>query len=826
LSKTGSGTLTLSAASSYAGLTSVNAGTLQAGISNAFSSSSAYTVGSGATLDLNSLNQTIGSLAGAGNVTLGSATLTAGRDNSTAIRTFSGAISGSGGSLTKTGTDTLVLSGPNTYSGGTTINGGALQIGDGGTTGSIAGNVADNTILVFNRSDSTPFGGIVSGSGALQQIGTGTLTLSGLNSYSGGTFFNAGTLAVSGDANLGAAIGPLIFNGGALQFLSGFSSSRIVALSTGGGVIDTNGNNATLDGMIGGVGSLSKIGTGTLLTGANSYSGGTTLSAGTLGVGANTALGSGTVGMASGTTLQAATANLALANAMALTGTSTMDTQANALTLSGVIGDGTSAGGFTKIGTGTLTLAGADTYTGPTAVKGGTLLVNGSLAGSGVTVESGAVLGGSGTITNAVTVANGGILAPGPGTAPGTLTVGPLTLNSGSILAYQLGTANVIGGQFNDLTNVTGNLTLAGTLNVTNSNNFELGAYRLINYGGGFNVVGSGLAIGTLPASFSGLIQTTIPGQVNLVVNAPGVPVQYWDGTTTNGDGVIHGGTGTWNGTNTSWTAPNGAINASWQSGFGIFAGTAGTVTATAPLSYQGLQFSSDGYQVRASGSGALTPTGAAPIRVDAGVMATISAPITGSGGLIKSDLGTLVLSGTDSYSGGTSLIGGTLSLTNGGAIGSGSLALNPGTTLDLAGSFALGNATTFSGTALVNVGGGNSATLGGVMSDAGTLAGVLAKTGLGTLTLAGANSYSGGTLIAAGTLGVGTSTALGSGTVGISSGATLQAAASNLTLANTVALTGLSTIDTQADALTLSASWAMVPAPVGSPRLARGRWR
>src|SRR6202022_1509660 len=54
----------------------------------------------------------------------------------------------------------------------------------------------------------------------------------------------------------------------------------------------------------------------------------------------------------------------------------------------------------------------------------------------------------------------------------------------------QLGTANVIGGQFNDLTNVTGNLTLAGTLNVTNSNNFALGAYRLINYGGGFNVVG------------------------------------------------------------------------------------------------------------------------------------------------------------------------------------------------------------------------------------------------------------------------------------------------------------------------------------------------
>ena len=146
-----------------------------------------------------------------------------------------------------------------------------LQIGNGGTTGSILGNVTDNAVLAFDRSDSTSFGGNISGSGVLQHNGTGTLTLSGLNSYGGGTFLDAGTLAVSSDANLGAANGGLTFNGGTLQLLAGFTSNRDVTLNVGG-IVDTNGNNATWAGAVAGAGGLTKTGAGMLtLSGAGTY---------------------------------------------------------------------------------------------------------------------------------------------------------------------------------------------------------------------------------------------------------------------------------------------------------------------------------------------------------------------------------------------------------------------------------------------------------------------------------------------------------------------------------------------------------------------------
>ena len=93
--------------------------------------------------------------------------------------------------------------------------------------------------------------------------------------------------------------------------------------------------------------------------------------------------------------------------------------------------------------------------------------MDGSLGAGSVNVASGATLGGAGTIGGPVTIQNGGILAPGD--SPGTLTVGTLTLNSGSISNYQLGTPNEVGGGVNDLVKVNGNLTLAGTLNVTNA---------------------------------------------------------------------------------------------------------------------------------------------------------------------------------------------------------------------------------------------------------------------------------------------------------------------------------------------------------------------
>jgi autotransporter-associated beta strand protein len=121
----GAGTTILTAANTYTGGTTVSAGTLQAGAANTFAPTSAFTIASGATLNLANFNQTIGSLAGAGNVALGSAALTTNGDNTST--TFSGTISGTGG-LIKIGTGTLVLAGANSYSGGTTIAGGTITL--------------------------------------------------------------------------------------------------------------------------------------------------------------------------------------------------------------------------------------------------------------------------------------------------------------------------------------------------------------------------------------------------------------------------------------------------------------------------------------------------------------------------------------------------------------------------------------------------------------------------------------------------------------------------------------------------------------------------
>ncbi len=109
----------------------------------------------------------------------------------------SGVIGGSG-SLTKNGTGTVIFAADNTYLGGTTISAGVLQLGNGGTTGSIVGNVTDNAVLAINRSNAYVFAGVISGMGALQQNGTGTTNLTAVNGYTGATTVNGGTLQVDG----------------------------------------------------------------------------------------------------------------------------------------------------------------------------------------------------------------------------------------------------------------------------------------------------------------------------------------------------------------------------------------------------------------------------------------------------------------------------------------------------------------------------------------------------------------------------------------------------------------------------------------------------
>ena len=176
------------------------------------------------------------------------------------------------------------MTGENTYTGETTINDGTLQLGNGGTTGSITGNVANNGILAFNRSDSVTFGGVISGAGSVQQNGIGTTVLIGNNTYTGGTIINAGTLQLGNGGTAGSITGTVLNNG-----ILAFNRSDFI----------------TFDGLISGTGSLAKLGSGTLtLSDSNIYSGGTTIAGGTIVTQNASALGTGPVAFGNGTALQ------------------------------------------------------------------------------------------------------------------------------------------------------------------------------------------------------------------------------------------------------------------------------------------------------------------------------------------------------------------------------------------------------------------------------------------------------------------------------------------------------------------------------------------
>ena len=151
--------------------------------------------------------------------------------------------------------------------------------------------------LSTNVSGTINDGGRFGGTGAsLVKVGTGTLTLSGANTYTGGTTINGGTLSISADNNLGDAAGPLALNGGTLQITAAgvtLSPTRAVSLGAGGGTFDVT-QSANISSGVSGAGGLTKTGAGTLaLGGANTYSGGTTVNAGTLQLLPGASLGAG-----------------------------------------------------------------------------------------------------------------------------------------------------------------------------------------------------------------------------------------------------------------------------------------------------------------------------------------------------------------------------------------------------------------------------------------------------------------------------------------------------------------------------------------------------
>lgn len=381
LLKETSGTLVLTGANTFTGTTTISAGTLQ--------------IGSGGTT---------GSLGAVAISNSGSLVFS----RSDAI-TWAGTLSGTG-SLTKSGTNTLTLTGDHSFSGPTVISGGVLEIGSGGTTGSLgSGPVTSSGTIRFNRSTASSFSGTITG-GSFAKLGAGTLTLSGNNSFGTGTLtFGSGTTNVG---YLRLAHGKALGNYSKISLSSntiGVSGIEVIGGNTYAYAIDTFGRNTTAGNtMLRNVSGFNIWqGNVTIVSGGGSYD------------------------------VESLADTLTLTGTIGVTGTQT----ARALNVKGS-GDVTFAGpvtdtataqiSLTKQGTGTLRLEAVNTHVAATTVNAGALLVNGSTV-SPITVAGGATLGGEGQIATATlsgtSAAARAAISPGDGgvgilRASGTVTLG------------------------------------------------------------------------------------------------------------------------------------------------------------------------------------------------------------------------------------------------------------------------------------------------------------------------------------------------------------------------------------------------------------------
>ncbi|MET3444600.1 autotransporter-associated beta strand protein, partial [Variovorax paradoxus] len=334
------------------------------------------------------------------------------------IWTFNVALPASGITSTTVNGGTLILGADaSAYTGTMNVEAqGTLQ-----STAEFAPLAIGNAGLVrFAQPADATYTGLVTGSGGIEKTGAGVLTLTADQAFTGLTTISAGTLQLGSGGTTGSIVGDVLNN-----------ATLVVNRSDA----------LLLSGTISGTGSLVKQGAGTTtLTAANSYGGGTALKQGRLNVGNNLALGTGTLAMDDGTTLGFVADGLNLANAIELTGNNDpiIDTGAFSETLSGNI----SGGGFiTKLGSGTLTLSGANTHTGATNVAEGTLRAGATgtfSAASAHTVASGATLDLAGFSQTVASLANSGTVST-VGTTPGTtLTVNGAYVGNNGVL--RLGT--------------------------------------------------------------------------------------------------------------------------------------------------------------------------------------------------------------------------------------------------------------------------------------------------------------------------------------------------------------------------------------------------
>ncbi|WP_189608066.1 beta strand repeat-containing protein [Saccharospirillum salsuginis] len=487
LTKTGDGTVTLSGSHTYSGTTTLTGGTVSvAGDSNLGSgqlvmNGGTLVVTSSGTID-NTVNLAADStISNADDLTLsglfsGAANLSkagAGQMN----LTNSNNEAGSSGGITITEGKFYISDDDFLPSGTITLNGGSfLASGSSGQSDTVDNNfvvgAAGGTFHIYGGGGNYTLyvTGVISGSGDLEKITTAALVLSGTNTYSGNFTISTGNVSITDGSNLGS--GTVTLNGGTLTVTGSDVTITNELVASSGNL--SNANNVTWSGVISGSGGLTKNGAGTLtLSGTQTHSGTTNITAGDVSITDDTNIGSGTITLNGGGLTVTGTGTID--NAISIGAGNGTATNANAATLSGVI---SGTGSLTKAGAGTLTISATNTNTGTLTLSAGKTVVTGSVSGP-VSVGNTATLESTDTVSGLVTVASGGTLQTGA--SPGTLTLaGGLTLDSGGTLVARVN--GTTAGTTYDQYDVTGTVTLGGTLNVIGSYTGTGGeSYTIIN---------------------------------------------------------------------------------------------------------------------------------------------------------------------------------------------------------------------------------------------------------------------------------------------------------------------------------------------------------
>ncbi|VVE86329.1 autotransporter-associated beta strand repeat-containing protein [Pandoraea bronchicola] len=836
--KTNGDTQTFSGANTFTGGTTINAGGIALGSGGSLASTGAVSLlGGGTTFDISQASaQTIGALTGIANtsIALGNNALTFGDATD---QTFSGVFSGSGGSIVKQGTGTMTLTGTNTSGGGINVRAGTLVLqgsafanatplalsGNGATLdlsaaagmtfGTLSG-VNGSTVLIGNQTltigaaGNSTFGGTISGAGGIVKQGSGSLLLSGAQTFTGGIDIASGRLALQGNNTLtGSNVVTVADNatfdiGGAgpvsIGSLTGTSNSQVTLGSNTLTLGDAA--SATFAGSIGGTGGIVKLGAGTqTLTGQNAFTGQINIEEGTLALSGTGTLSANPVSLAGGATLDISSGENQTVHALSGAAGSTIRLGSNTLsfgdnsdqTFAGTLtGNG---GGIVKFGTGTQTLTAQQTFTGSIVVGGGALVIG---AGGGLSPQNAITLGDSTTSLDISAAGAQTIGSLSGGAAQVFLGANTLTFGDGNGETFNgsiHGTGALVkqGGGVETLagaSDFTGGVDLAaGGLQLGNANAIGTGALTMadqttldttqvltlgknITLNGTSAILGSNDLTLTGDVSGSGSLQKT--GAATLTLNGAG----GWTGGTTINDGVLALGAG-------GSLANQGAVVLNSPTAVFDVSGASGAQTIGA-----------------LSGTGGTVTLGANTLTFGDASDQTLAATLSGTGGIVKQGAGRQTLTTTQTFAGGIDVANGTLALGSGASMqGANALTLSgAGSTFDISegGTTVIGALNGVAGSSVslgsqnLTFGGNVDASFGGAIHGAGALI----KTGAGAQTFLGASDFSGGMIVGEGGLVAGDNLAFGIGALTLNSNASLDSTQA-ITLGNNMGLSGTLTV-------------------------------